>query len=148
MKIRIIYIVFAVIIFGVLGVYVSSNTSKNEIAVEETEYPNLPANELFVPIHADSLDIYIKQYYYRSNLKTNNQRSQYTIEYNPNAFILLHANNNKMKEARRTLESADIKGFSVKYSKDIVRISMRKDGNYVDCPALIVAEILRKMNEQ
>ena len=148
MKTKIIYIVFAVIIFGVLGVYVSSNTGKKVIAVEDTEYPNLSANELFVPIHADSLDFYIKQYYYRSNLKTNNQRSQYTIEYNPNAFILLHANNNKMKEARRTLESADIEGFSVKYSGNIVRITMQKDGDYVTCPALFVAEILRKMNEQ
>lgn len=147
MKTRIIYIVFAIIIFGVLGVYVSSNTGNHEIAIEETEYPNLPANELFVPIHADSLDFYIKQYYNRSNLKTNNQRSLYTIEYNPNAYILLHSNNNKMREAKKTLETADIDGFSVKYSGNIVRITMRKDGDYVDCPALIVAEILRKMNE-
>ena len=53
-----------------------------------------------------------------------------------------------MKEAREVLENAQVKGFSIQNSKETVKITMKKNGDYVDCPALIVAEILRKLNEQ
>jgi hypothetical protein len=51
-----------------------------------------------------------------------------------------------MTEARKYLENAQLSDFSIKYNNDKVKIIMRRDGDYVDCPALIVAEILRKMN--
>ena len=146
MKAKIIYLVFAVAILGALGLFISSNSNTKEIAKEDTECPALPINELFVPIHSDTLDLYLKQYFDRGNLKTDNKRNRFVIEYNPNAYILLHANSNKMKEARKTLETANIEGFSVKYSKDKVQIAMSKEGDFVNCPALIVAEILRKLN--
>lgn len=148
MKTKIIYFVFATIILGALGIYVSSNSNIKELTKEDAEHPEIPVNELFVPIHADTLDFYLKKYFSRGNLKTKMQRNMYQIEYNRNALILLHANNNKMVEARNTLETTKIEGFSIKYTKEVVQISMEKKGNYVDCPALIVAEILRKSNEQ
>ncbi len=147
MKAKTIYFVFAIVILGVLGIYISFNSNTKEITKEDTEYPALPVNELFVPIHSDTLDLYLKQYFIRGNLTTEIKRNKFVIEYNPNAYILLHANNNKMKETRKMLETANIEDFSVKYSKNKVRITMRKEGNYVTCPALFVAEILRKMNE-
>ena len=148
MKAKIIYFVFAVVILGVLGIYIFSNSDTKEITKEDTEYPALPVNELFVPIHSDTLDLYLKQYFGRGNLTTDIKRNEFVIEYNPNAYILLHANSNKLKETRKMLETANLEDFSVKYTKDKVRITMRKDGDYVTCPALFVAEILRKMNEQ
>jgi hypothetical protein len=52
-----------------------------------------------------------------------------------------------MTEAKKILYTAQKEGFVIKEGKDKVQITMRKKGNYVDCPALIVAEILRKLNE-
>ena len=148
MKAKTIYLVYALVILGVLGFYISSNSETKEITKEDTEFPALPVNELFVPIHSDTLDLYLKKYFGRGNLTTVIKRNEFVVEYNPNAYILLHANSNKMKETRKMLETANIEDFSVKYSKNKVRITMGKDGDYVTCPALFVAEILRKMNEQ
>lgn len=142
------YILFAIVVFVILASYVFLHNKPMEIAKEDKEYPILPAQELFVPIHADTLDVYLKTYFNRGGLKTDNKSSKFVIEYTPNAFILLHANNNKMKEAREVLENAQVKGFSIQKSKETVKIVMKKNGDYVDCPALIVAEILRKLNEQ
>lgn len=145
------YIIFAIVIFMALAFYVFLHNKPVEIAKVDSnpsEYPSLPAKELFVPIQADTLDLYLKKYFNREELKTEKSRTRYSVEYNPNALILLHANNNKMAEARKTLESAKVEDFSISYKDKKVKIVMREHDGYVDCPALIVAEILRKMNEQ
>lgn len=145
------YIILAIALLGALSFYVFLHNKPAEIVTDNSnysEFPELPAEELFVPIQADTLDLYLKRYFDRGDLKTKKSRNQYTVEYNTNALILLHANNNKMTEARKTLETAKVEDFSISYKDKKVKIVMRKHDGYVDCPALIVAEILRKMNEQ
>lgn len=144
------YIIFVIVIFMALAFFVFLH-NKPEIAKDNSnssEYPTIPAEELFVPIQVDTLDLYLKKYFNRGELKTKNSGTSYSIEYNPNALILLHANNNKMVEARKYLESAKVEDFSISYKGNKVKIIMGKHDGYVDCPALIAAEILRKLNEQ
>ncbi len=144
------YIAFAIAAFIVLGTYVYlQNKSVETTEKEDMEYPLLPTEDLFVPINADTLDFYLKKYFDRGGLKTSKKRNRFVVEYNPKALILLHANNNKMTETRKMLETAEIKYFSVVYNnKGRVEITLRRKGAFVDCPALIVAEILRKVNGQ
>lgn len=142
------YIIFGVVIILTLIIIAAIEVKSPEPAKEESKLLALPAEELFVPIQADTLDLYLKRYFNRGDLKTKKSRNQYTVEYNQNAFILLHANNNKMVEARKYLESAKVEDFSISYKGNKVKIIMGKHDGYVDCPALIAAEILRKLNEQ
>ena len=142
------YIVFGIVILLVLSIIAAMSVKSEEPSKDESKYPVLPAEELFVPIQVDTLDLYLKKYFNRGDLKTKNSGTSYSIEYNPNALILLHANNNKMVEARKYLESAKVEDFSISYKDNKVKIIMGKHDGYVDCPALIAAEILRKLNEQ
>lgn len=142
------YIVFGIVILLVLSIIAAMSVKSEEPSKDESKYPVLPAEELFVPIQVDTLDLYLKKYFNRGELKTKNSGTSYSIEYNPNALILLHANNNKMVEARKYLESAKVEDFSISYKGNKVKIIMGKHDGYVDCPALIAAEILRKLNEQ
>lgn len=142
------YIVFGIVILLVLSIIAAMSVKSAEPSKDESKYPVLPAEELFVPIQVDTLDLYLKKYFNRGELKTKNSGTSYSIEYNPNALILLHANNNKMVEARKYLESAKVEDFSISYKGNKVKIIMGKHDGYVDCPALIAAEILRKLNEQ
>lgn len=142
------YIVFGIVILLVLSIIAAMSVKSEEPSKDESKYPVLPAEELFVPIQVDTLDLYLKKYFNRGDLKTKNSGTSYSIEYNPNALILLHANNNKMVEARKYLESAKVEDFSISYKGNKVKIIMGKHDGYVDCPALIAAEILRKLNEQ
>lgn len=142
------YIVFGIVILLVLSIIAAMSVKSEEPSKDESKYPVLPAEELFVPIQVDTLDLYLKKYFNRGDLKTKNSGTSYSIEYNPNALILLHANNNKMVEARKYLESAKVEDFSISYKGNKVKIIMGKHDGYVDCPALITAEILRKLNEQ
>lgn len=142
------YIVFGIVILLVLSIIAAMSVKSEEPSKDESKYPVLPAEELFVPIQVDTLDLYLKKYFNRGDLKTKNGWTSYSIEYNPNALILLHANNNKMVEARKYLESAKVEDFSISYKGNKVKIIMGKHDGYVDCPALIAAEILRKLNEQ
>ena len=142
------YIVFGIVILLMLSIIAAMSVKSAEPSKDESKYPVLPAEELFVPIQVDTLDLYLKKYFNRGDLKTKNSGTSYSIEYNPNALILLHANNNKMVEARKYLESAKVEDFSISYKGNKVKIIMGKHDGYVDCPALIAAEILRKLNEQ
>ena len=142
------YIVFGIVILLVLSIIAAMSVKSEEPSKDESKYLVLPAEELFVPIQVDTLDLYLKKYFNRGDLKTKNSGTSYSIEYNPNALILLHANNNKMVEARKYLESAKVEDFSISYKGNKVKIIMGKHDGYVDCPALIAAEILRKLNEQ
>jgi len=144
------YIIFAVSILMVLALYAILQTKPKETAeagIEDSDYPSLPAEELFVPIQVDTLDLYLKKYFNKGGLKTRKQRNKFTVEYNPNALILLHANNNKMPKARQILESAEIDGFSIDYKDGKVKITMPAQDKYVSCPSLILAEILRRQDE-
>lgn len=142
------YILFGFVILLTLIIIAAMEVRSPEPTKDESKLPTLPAEELFVPIQADTLDLYLKRYFDRGELKSKKSRNQYTVEYNTNALILLHANNNTMTEARKTFETAKVEDFSISYKDKKVKIVMRKHDGYVDCPALIVAEILRKMNEQ
>jgi len=144
------YIIFAVTILAILALYTILQAKPKDIAeagTGDSDYPSLPAEELFVPIQVDTLDLYLKKYFNKGGLKTRKQRNKFTVEYNPNALILLHANNNKMPKARQILESAEVDGFSIDYQNGKVRITMPAQDKYVSCPSLILAEILRKQNE-
>ena len=147
MKTRIQYFVFAAIIIAALAIYASSSSSMKETIKEDAEYPMLPVSDLFMPIHADTLESYLNTFFSKRGLKTNKQRKRFQIKYNPDALILLHANGNMMAETRKILETAQIEGFIIEYSKNTVLITMSKEDDYVNCPTVIVAEILRKMNE-
>ena len=148
MKDKLIYFILGMIIIVILGLYASNHCGLKEMAAENTEEQILPTEALFVPIHVDTLNFYLKKHYASQGLKTKKQSSLFEIVYNSNAMILLHANNNKMPQARKMLETVQKKDFSVRYLKGITMITMNKNGDYVDCPALIVAEILRKQNNQ
>lgn len=140
------YLIFLMLVLTSLAVTAVVTIREHQTTTDDSQPAPLPAAQLFVPIQVDTLDTYLKKYFDRGGLVTNKKDHQFVIEYNPQAFILLHANNNKMIEARKYLENAQLSDFSIKYNNDKVKIIMRRDGDYVDCPALIVAEILRKMN--
>ena len=148
MKPRIQYLLFAVIIIAALAIYASSSGSMKETVKEDVDYPMLPVSDLFMPIHADTLEIYLNTYFSKRSLKTDKQRKRFLIKYNPDALILLHANGNMMAETRKNLETAQIEDFTIEYSKNTVLVKMSKEGDYVNCPTVIIAEILRKMNEK
>jgi hypothetical protein len=148
MKKGIQYFVFAAIIIAALAIYASSSSRMKDTLKEDAEYPMLPVSDLFVPIHADTLESYLNTYFSKRSLKTDKQRKRFLITYNPDALILLHANGNMMAETRKILETAQIEGFTIEYSKNTVLITMSKEGDFVNCPTVIVAEILRKLNEK
>ena len=147
MKARVISFISGIIIMIILGLYAYNKCEQSGTDITNTELSALPADQLFVPIHADTLDFYLNHFFKKGQLYTKKQGQQFVIGYNPQSLILLHANNNKMTEAKKILYTAQKEGFFIKEGKDKVQITMRKKGNYVDCPALIVAEILRKLNE-
>ena len=148
MKPKYLSTIAGVIILMILAIYSYNYCKQAELDKTTGKLPFLPAKELFVPINADTLDLYLKKHFNRGNLKTSNKSANFTIKYNPNAYILLHANSNNITETRNILTTAKIKGFSIQYTEGSVQITMNKNGDYVDCPALIVAEILRKNNNQ
>ncbi len=143
---KILYIVFPIFVLLLLAIIAVITVREHKTTTNNSQAVLIPAAQLFVPIQVDTLNTYLKLYFDRGGLVTSKKDHQFVIEYNPQAFILLHANNNKMTEARKYLENAQLSDFSIKYNNDKVKIIMRRDGDYVDCPALIVAEILRKMN--
>ena len=140
------YLIFLMIVVMSLAVVAMITVRGHQTDTGDSHPSPLPAAQLFVPIQVDTLNTYLKLYFDRGGLNTSKEDHQFVIEYNPQALILLHANNNKMIEARKYLENAQLSDFSIKYDKEKVRISMKKNGDFVDCPSLIVAEILRKMN--
>lgn len=146
MKTRIQYFAIAAIIIAALTIYASSSSSMKETMKEDADYPMLPVNDLFMPIHADTLESYLNTFFSKRGLKTDKQGKRFLIKYNPDALILLHANGNMMAETKKILETAQIEGFAIEYSKNAVLITMSKEDDYVNCPTVIVAEILRKKN--
>ena len=142
------YIVFPILVLLLLAIIAVITVREHKTATDNLQPDLIPADQLFVPIQVDTLNTYLKLYFDRGGLVTSKKDHQFVIEYNPQSLILLHANNNKMIDARKYLENAQLSNFSIKYDKGKVKITMRKDGDYVDCPALIVAEILRKSNGQ
>lgn len=140
------YLIFLMLVLTSLAVTAVMTIREHQTATDDSQPVPLPAAQLFVPIQVDTLNTYLKQYFDRGGLVTSKEKHEFVIEYNPQSLILLHANNNKMTEARKYLENAQLSDFSIKYDKDIVRIHMKRNGDFVECPSLFVAEILRKMN--
>ncbi len=142
-------VIVVTILFAFLLLWRTSSLQTSD-GKSQDNYQELPVTQCFVSVKTDTLKKYLEKYYANRSLKVYKDKLRKTlvIEYNKNNYILLHSRNDVAVDAdRKRLEKGEKKGFAVKYDKRNVKISLKEHGDYVDCPALIIAEILEEKSK-
>lgn len=108
--------------------------------------------DAYTQIYGDTIASLLEDPYYKDEKKVivKNNESSLEIKYSPKAQILLHENNESPDVLMDLLMKSNAK-VKIEFGKDNETISVimkKNDNGYVDCPSLILAELVQRKYEK
>lgn len=139
------FVLFAIAMLIVLSVYAKWRLKETGLATDsETE---MTYENLFVSINSDTLIYYLNDFKENHpSLSIRDNSHEIIVEHNKHALILLNVTANDMPKEREMFANGGI--ITDKDDKTVLRLAKSKINSayYVECPAPILAEILRLKN--
>lgn len=134
-------ILFSIATLICLLVYANWRLKEHEQIKDEISEMNY--DNLYVKVNSDTLVYYLntfKESHPSVVIKDNSD--EVVIEHNKGAFILLNIVTNDMPREREKF----VKSGIISDNEDKTTLRLKKENGYVECPAPILAEIIRLKN--
>lgn len=135
------FILFSIATLMVLLVYANWRLKEHEQIKDEMS--EMTYDNLFVRINSDTLVYYLNTFKERHpSVVIKDNSDEVVIEHNKSAFILLNIVTNDMPNERKVFVNSGV----ISDNEDKTTLRLKKENGYVECPAPILAEILRLKN--
>lgn len=149
MNIKISLAILIAVIFFVLG-SVCYLTAKEEPISDNSVM--VIQQDAYTQIHGDTIASLLDDPYYKYEKKVivKNNETSLEIKYNPKSQVLLHENNESPDALMDLLMNSNAK-VKIEFSKnnETVTVTMKKDDDgFVDCPSLILSELVQRRYEK